>query len=167
MKIYVEQNPILDTLYVRLSATSDGWIQDCANGRLIQGLRGRNYAEDERKKFSYWELCKTSQGIFLVYQTTKSKWLAHAKSNLETFLKNVGFDVSLANGLQYLDFKGVVLLDLPLERTGEAGIREEEEEEEEEVPARFRLKEKLTWEECRKAIVDGAVSQRKVIRPMR
>ena len=143
---------MLDTLYVRLSAMIDDWPQCCTNGRLIEGLRGRNYADDERKQFSYWELCKTSQGIFIVYQTRKkSTWLAHAISNLSTFFKNVGFDPSLAKGLQYLDFKGVLLLDLPLESIGETGIREEEEE----VPARFRPEEKLTWEECRQAIVDA------------
>ena len=116
---------MLDTLYVRLSAMIDGWPQGCTNGRLIEGLRGRNYADDERKQFSYWELCKTSQGIFLVYQTRKSTWLAHAISSLSTFFKNVGFDPSLAKGLQYLDFKGVLLLDLPLKSIGETGIREE------------------------------------------
>ena len=72
---------MLDTLYVRLSAMIDGWPQGCTNGRLIEGLRGRNYADDERKQFSYWELCKTSQGIFIVYQTRKSTWHAHAISS--------------------------------------------------------------------------------------
>ena len=95
---------MLDTLYVRLSAMIDGWPQGCANGKLIEGLRGRNYADDKRKQFYYWELRKTSQGIFLVYQTEKSSWIAHARSNLSTFFKNVGFDTSLAKGLQYLDF---------------------------------------------------------------
>ena len=130
----MEANPTSDVFYVRLSSMDDGWPQGCVNGKFIEMIRSRNYTEDEHKWFSYWELCKTSQGIVLLYQGKKHKNLADAKSNLGTFFKKTGFDPSLADGLQYLDFKGVLLLDLLLERSGEVGIREEEEE----VPARFR-----------------------------
>ena len=58
-----------------------------------------------------------------MYQGKKHKNLGHAKSSMATFFRNVGLDPALADGLQYLDFKGMLLLNL-------YNMEEEEEDSE-------------------------------------
>ena len=108
LSVLPAENPKSDTLYVSLSDVADAEVNEI----LIQTLRSRNYTDDEHKWLSYWELCKTAQGILLMYQGKKHKNLADAKSNLATFFKNIGIDPSLADGLKYLDFKGLLLFGL-------------------------------------------------------
>ena len=141
MSVLAAENPKSDTMYVSLSEVADGEV----NGILIQTLRSRNYTEDEHKWLSYWELCKTAQGILLMYQGKKHKSLADAKSNLAAFSKKIGIDPSLADGLQYLDFQGLVLLGL---FSSIENSTQNDSSLDEEVPEKYRSKDKPTWEDC-------------------
>ena len=97
LTISVEQHPAADALYVRLSEADE---EPRTNVAFIGALRSRNFSEDANKQFEYWEICKTSQGVFLLYQAPRQKWLTHAKSNLETFFHKTGIDPGLAWGLK-------------------------------------------------------------------
>ena len=145
--VSLSENPKCDTMYVSLSDVVDAEV----NELLIQTLRSRNYTDDQHKWLSYWELCKTAQGILLMYQGKKHKNLADAKSNLATFFKNIGIDPSLADGLQYLDFKGLLLFGLfsSIEKS-----TQNDSSLDEEVPEKYRPKDKPTWEDCKKLIED-------------
>ena len=141
LKITVEQNPETDVIYVHLSGMDDGWLRTSGQ-KFIEALRSRNYAEEASKRFSYWEICKTSQGLFLVWQAKKQKQLGNIKSNMATFFTHINLDPALADGIQFLDFKGLLLLGLfssnaagqPAPSVGE------NDSEEDELPERFRSK---------------------------
>ena len=134
LSVLAAENPKSDTLYVSLSDVADAEVNEI----LIQTLRSRNYTDDQHKWLSYWELCKTAQGILLMYQGKKHKNLADAKSNLATFFKNIGIDPSLADGLQYLDFKGLLLFGLfsSIEKS-----TQNDSSLDEEVPEKYRSKD--------------------------
>ena len=103
LTVSVEQNPETDVLYVRLlgaDSQHDDWIRKNCN--FIEALRSRNYEEEPSKRISYWEICKTSKGLFLLYQTKKQKQLGNTKSNMATFFTHTNLDPALADGLQYL-----------------------------------------------------------------
>jgi hypothetical protein len=164
LALSAEESPKTDCFYVRLSGVDEGW---CANGRLIEALRGRNYTDDETRRFSYCELCRTSQGVCLLYQTqNKSRWLAQAQSSLRTFFEKTGVDPALSGGLRFLDFAGVLLIGLlpALQRgsgraddpvVGAAAASSPRRSLLDQLPERYRLPEKPSWEDYRKAIVDA------------
>ena len=111
LTLSVEENPKFDTMYVFLSKAVNGESPPNDGGaytKIIECLRSRNYTDDQHKFLSYWELCKTTHGIVLMYQGQRHKHLSDAKSNLATSPKHIGSDTALAHGLKYLDFQGLM-----------------------------------------------------------
>ena len=81
-----------------------------------------------------------------MWQAKKQKQLGNIKSNMATFFTHINLDPALADGIQFLDFKGLLLLGLfssnaagqPAPSVGE------NDSEEDELPERFRSKKKPT-----------------------
>ena len=86
-----------------------------------------------------------------MYQGKKHKNLADAKSNLATFFKKIGIDPSLADGLQYPDFQGLVLLGL---LSSIENSTQNDSSLDDEVPEKYLSKDKPTWEDCKQLIED-------------